>query len=326
MKKRKLAILLASAVSAAFLAGCSSPGASVEEAPAEDTSVEELEQPEETVEPLTAEIKTKEKTSTFDIDMTVTASGGVEPYTYQWQVQWLEGLSQDNEIWSDWEDEPGATGSEYTIHISDGVLYRCVVADSAGNQVTVSPQFGPEEPEPTEETVSSSQEAWKQAYLDFMIQDTQDDVDLRQTSDETYSLLYLDGDDIPELYINYGFTYAGAKLCSWDGNQVNFEYVGAGDSLTYYEKENCFHVSGGRMGVYYDVIYQIKNGNIQEKVRGDYESLSYESEDMVYTWNGKSVSESQYQTALAAVFDESKAKDAFEEPSYGFYEMCDKLS
>ena len=323
MKQRKWTILLAGAASIALLAGCGSSGTPVEEAPVEDTSVTEPEQPEETVEPLTATATMQEKT--FDVDLTVTASGGVEPYTYQWQAQWIVEMTGDDAEWSDWEDEPGATNAVYTIPVTDGIQYRCIVTDSAGTNVTVSPEFIPNELEELQEMETSHQEDWERAYLDFIVQDDTM-MDVGYADEVRYYLLNLDSDAIPELYINYGFTYAGAKICTWDGDQVNFVNVGAGDELFYYEKGTCFHVSGGRMDHYYDVVFQIKNGRIQEKVRGEWEVLSYEPEEVTYTWNGKNVSESDYQASLTYMFDDSGAKQAEDQGSYSYDEIRNVLS
>ena len=323
MKQRKWTILLAGAASIALLAGCGSSGTPVEEAPVEDTSVTEPEQPEETVEPLTATATMQEKT--FDVDLTVTASGGVEPYTYQWQAQWIVEMTGDDAEWSDWEDEPGATNAVYTIPVTDGIQYRCIVTDSAGTNVTVSPEFIPNELEELQEMETSHQEDWERAYLDFIVQDDTM-IDVGYADEVRYYLLNLDSDAIPELYITYGFTYAGAKICTWDGDQVNFVNVGAGDELFYYEKGTCFHVSGGRMDHYYDVVFQIKNGRIQEKVRGEWEVLSYEPEEVTYTWNGKNVSESDYQASLTYMFDDSGAKQAEDQGSYSYDEIRNVLS
>ena len=322
MKQRKWTILLAGAASIALLAGCGSSGTPVEEAPVEDTSVTEPEQPEETVEPLTATATMQEKTF---VDLTVTASGGVEPYTYQWQAQWIVEMTGDDAEWSDWEDEPGATNAVYTIPVTDGIQYRCIVTDSAGTNVTVSPEFIPNELEELQEMETSHQEDWERAYLDFIVQDDTM-IDVGYADEVRYYLLNLDSDAIPELYINYGFTYAGAKICTWDGDQVNFVNVGAGDELFYYEKGTCFHVSGGRMDHYYDVVFQIKNGRIQEKVRGEWEVLSYEPEEVTYTWNGKNVSESDYQASLTYMFDDSGAKQAEDQGSYSYDEVRNVLS
>lgn len=324
MKRNVMALLLAGAAGVALLSGCDSPATVAQEPPAEDTSTAEVTQPEETVEPLDAAVKTQYNSS-GDIDITVEASGGVAPYTYQWQVAWIVSMTETDTTWSDWEDEPGATDSVYTVPVTDGFQCRCIVTDSAGNSVTVSPDFPVEATEAPQEPVASSQEPWEKAYLDFLVQDVLE-MQGQVQEDAQYYLLYLNKDAIPELYINYGFTYAGAKICTWDGNQVNFVNVGAGDELYYYEKGTCFHVSGGRMDHYYDVVFQIKDGSIQEKVRGEWEVLSYEPEEVTYTWNGKNVSESDYQDSLTYMFDDSGAKQAEGQVSYSYDEIRNVLS
>ena len=80
------------------------------------------------------------------------------------------------------------------------------------------------------------------------------------------------------------------------------------------------------MDHYYDVVFQIKNGRIQEKVRGEWEVLSYEPEEVTYTWNGKNVSESDYQASLTYMFDYSGAKQAEDQGSYSYDEIRNVLS
>ena len=83
--KNRYALLMAGILSVALLTGCTAPGTPVADPPAEDTSTAEVTQPEETVEPLDAAVRTQYNSS-GDIDIIVEASGGVAPYTYQWQV------------------------------------------------------------------------------------------------------------------------------------------------------------------------------------------------------------------------------------------------
>lgn len=322
--KNRYALLMAGILSVALLTGCTAPGTPAADPPAEDTSTAEVTQPEETVEPLDAAVRTQYNAS-GDIDIIVEASGGVAPYTYQWQLAWIVAMTETDATWSDWEDEPGATDPVYTVPVTDGFQCRCIVTDSAGNSVTVAPDFSVEAAEAPQEPAASSQEPWEKAYLDFLVQDVLE-MQGQVQEDAQYYLLYLNNDAIPELYINYGFTYAGAKICTWDGDQVNFVNVGAGDELFYYEKGTCFHVSGGRMDHYYDVVFQIKNGRIQEKVRGEWEVLSYEPEEVTYTWNGKNVSESDYQASLTYMFDDSGAKQAEDQGSYSYDEVRNVLS
>ena len=65
-----------------------------------------------------------------DAVFTVVVSGGVPPYTYQWQRLNENGV---------WEDIPGANQSQLVIpsvSMSDnGASFRCVITDSAGDTV-----------------------------------------------------------------------------------------------------------------------------------------------------------------------------------------------
>ncbi|MBS4879889.1 MAG: Ig-like domain-containing protein, partial [Firmicutes bacterium] len=105
--------------------------------PAEDTSTAEVTQPEESVEPLDAVVRTQYNSS-GGIDIIVEASGGVAPYTYQWQLAWIVAMTETDATWSDWEDEPGATDPVYTVPVTDGFQCRCIVTDSAGNSASAT--------------------------------------------------------------------------------------------------------------------------------------------------------------------------------------------
>ncbi|WP_461815871.1 DUF4234 domain-containing protein [Faecalimonas sp.] len=141
----------------------------------------------------------------------------------------------------------------------------------------------------TQKDVSLS---WKKAYLDYL--------NKIENTEYGYSLDYIDGDDIPELVIDYQNAADGVSLCTYDGTKVIETPVG--ESLKYRLKENLFCVSGGRMDYYYDIIYKIVDGVPKKVSEGEFgvldsENVKYdESGEMIYQyfWNGKSVSEYDY--------------------------------
>ena len=59
-------------------------------------------------------------------EFTVTAAGGTEPYTYQWQYKTASG---------NWKDRSGATEKDFSILAKgrEGMEFRCVVTDADGN-------------------------------------------------------------------------------------------------------------------------------------------------------------------------------------------------
>lgn len=146
------------------------------------------------------------------------------------------------------------------------------------------------------EQTESNSLAWKAAYVDYINQ--------VGTTDYTYSLDYIDGDDIPELVINYMYSAEGVHICTYDDENVIATSVG--DYFYYVPKGNVIYAFGGSMDYYYDIIYEIVDGVPTEVARGeygvfDYENIKYDEEGYMiyeYSWNGEKISEYDYYTCL----------------------------
>lgn len=149
-----------------------------------------------------------------------------------------------------------------------------------------------EEKEKNTEPVTDTSLGWKKAYLDYL--------NGIGNTEYGYSLDYIDGDDIPELVIDYMNAAEGVTLCTYDG--IGVVETPVGESLRYRLKENLFCVSGGRMDHYYDIVYKIVDGVPKEVSKGeygvlDYENVKYDESGLMiyqYSWNGESVSEYDY--------------------------------
>jgi hypothetical protein len=160
-------------------------------------------------------------------------------------------------------------------------------------------------------------ESWKQLYLDHIYNIQNDSAMGRQFL--KMSLIYIDNDDIPEFVINWGYTAGGSQVCTVYNNKlVTVRTSVAG--LLYIERENIFiDDKGGRMGYYPATIYTIKNGAFEVVHQGKYEDPRPEYSDPTpgfdyfrdtpfkYTWNDEEVSKEEYENALEAAFDRSKA-------------------
>ncbi len=105
--------------------------------------------------------------------------------------------------------------------------------------------------------------SWQEGYLDYL-----SEVDSEYGSN-SYALIYVDNDDIPELVVDTGVEAGGCQILSYyDGlvtvlqtNRLYFEYV---------EKEGILVNSEGHMGYYYDYIYLLKNGIWKQTFNGNY--------------------------------------------------------
>lgn len=169
----------------------------------------------------------------------------------------------------------------------------------------------------------SNSNSWKQAYLDYL--------NTNGNSEYGYSLDYIDGDDIPELVIDYMMTAEGTHILTYKDGQIIDTPVG--ESVRYRLKENSICVSGGRMDVYYDIIYEIIDGVPTEKSRGeygifDYENMKYdEAGDIIYEyrWNGQSVSEYDYTTNLE-IFNMQESENVNSAGNGYLYDIIEVLS
>ena len=164
---------------------------------------------------------------------------------------------------------------------------------------------------------------WKLAYIDFIFQEG---INYDYWIDrylEEYELVNVNGDDIPELYINLGSTATGDVLCSYFNNSIIYQRMW-NYGFSYIEGENLFMDSGGHMDAYHDTIYSIEDGKFIEHYKGDYGAednshVQIDSEGYPiynYYWNGNRVSnESEYEELLNQAFDKEKAKYPYENDS-----------
>lgn len=167
-------------------------------------------------------------------------------------------------------------------------------------------------------------EQWKSAYIDFIfVKGINYDYWSNRYLEE-YKLVNVNGDDIPELYINFGSTADGDMLCSYFNNSVIYQYMW-NYGFSYIEGKNLFMDSGGHMDAYYDTIYSIENGTFVEQYKGEYESEG--NSIYSYYWNGNKVSnKDEYEELLNQVFDKEKAKNLYENDNvYDYQEIIKQI-
>ncbi len=172
---------------------------------------------------------------------------------------------------------------------------------------------------------------WRQAYYDYIVQNRQES-DTGNWDYVSYELVYLDGDDIPEIYITYESWAAGCNLLSFHNGQVIHTILGSGQ-LTYVEKENVFLHSYGHMGSFWDTIYTLTDGVPTEVVSGTatmaMDENGYPVEgNTTYTWEGETVSEQEYQNKINEYIDpdHSRTTDGNDSEIYDYDGILQYLS
>ena len=162
---------------------------------------------------------------------------------------------------------------------------------------------------------------WQEAYAAYIEEEDKDWYN-------TYSLIYVNEDDIPELVIDTGFEAGGCRILTFHNGEIDVLQT---DRLTFFyiEGRNLLNNAAGHMGFYYDYIYAIENGKWVSMGIGEY--WEYRPEDVtdysditfIYEWNGKRVDEERYQKSVDAVFDMEQAVEPQEYDILG--EMVSRL-
>jgi flagellar basal body-associated protein FliL len=204
---------------------------------------------------------------------------------------------------------------------------------------------------PTEISQSHSEQLRKELYIDF-IHALENYTTVK--GDVTYSLIYINDDDIPELFFNgyrninvlsndnipeilieHGFTSTniiwsrGSGLLTAYGNKM--DSFPMGDNIRYIERENIFIVSGGRMGYFWDRIYRIQNGEFEIIHSGSWNDHYYEDvtgylSGYQFFWNDIEVTEDEYYRLSSSAFNESRALSTGNSISMSASEIIEEIN
>ena len=171
--------------------------------------------------------------------------------------------------------------------------------------------------------LESAQEAslskWQEAYIDYINEHRGTDY-YRGNALETYKLVNINDDNIPELYISYGTTAGGDVICTYSDDKVIDQTMWI-KGFSYIEGQNIFRDTGGHMDTYHDKIYSIENGQFVLLHGGNSgaatdESIEYDANGYPifhYYWDATEVSsETEYENLLNEVYDTQQAISPFD--------------
>ena len=182
-------------------------------------------------------------------------------------------------------------------------LLIAITAASCGKENNTA---NPEDVQPAAQGAENQTLAdYQKAYLAFL--------EDKKESHLLFGLAYVDGDDIPELYLS-GVTEAGGDMvCAFKNGEVVCQRLNRIGGGKYIERSGNIINQNGHMGFYYDNVYhlgengfsQILNASYTEKFKdaGNEESIP----EREYFIDDAPVSEADYNKAVSAAFDLSNA-------------------
>ncbi len=140
-------------------------------------------------------------------------------------------------------------------------------------------------------------------------------------SDYSFSFIYLDDDEIPELVLHGDCEAAGNIICTYYNGSV-VELNTQRLSFDYLEKQGLLCNSTGNMGYYFDNIFNLKDGEFTNVVSGEYWETYDDNGNIVtdangiivfsYSWNGQQVTADEYDELLAQAFNKEDATSVYD--------------
>ena len=176
---------------------------------------------------------------------------------------------------------------------------------------------------------NSEDSSWKQAYVDYI----KNDPNIAFNQDWcTCGLVFIDGDDIPELIIEYSNEADGTGILSIkNGGIVSYRFSRTG-GIRYIEREGQIYNSIGHQGLMEDELALLDDSGFHDQGHGyRYDESQEYTNYTEFNWNGKDISENEYYANIDQ-FDVARAKewnsyaDTMKNNNYTPSEICSYLS
>jgi hypothetical protein len=199
----------------------------------------------------------------------------------------------------------------------DGYYVR--VTDDISDSISAA-KNGDHFSEQDQQTQSSAD--WKKLYRDYLEEFmNREDLYISQYKDSLeYSMIYVDYDDIPELFITGSghVVSAGSVFCWIDNGSVSEQ--DSMSSVLYIEKTGLMRKDSGWTGKVSVTIYSLSSGKLNTVAYGN---ASIPTDQ--YSWNDIEVSESEYYSKSSEYFNESQSKNAAKN-TYSYSQIMDILN
>ena len=202
------------------------------------------------------------------------------------------------------EEQPvSTTGISETITESE-VMQTVVTTEIATTEITTQKATTTKAPE----TEAPFSEPWRQAYSDYVKKAAKEGYN-------SFNLIYVDNDDVPELFLGSGIEATGERLCTYHNGKIVEQTLYRTYSTSYIENSGLIQNYYGSQGCYGIEIYKLENGKF-EMLHTAYIEEGY-SEDYGEFYSGcyldkKEILREDLDRTIAEYFDSEKAKFTYE--------------
>ena len=155
---------------------------------------------------------------------------------------------------------------------------------------------------------------WKTAYLDFIeSRERKYGKESEYGFNFRYALVYIDNDDIPELYAMGAYEADGDLICAYRDGRVIEHYLRRNAGGQYVERSGIVINQNGHMGRYYDNVYKLDQTGFSQILNASYtkryEPLENDGVETIteYFIDDKAVTKDEYDAAINDVVDLSQA-------------------
>lgn len=169
-------------------------------------------------------------------------------------------------------------------------------------------------------TLDMSAVDWKKQYSDFMTEYMKRQSDTTRDL-STFSLIYLNDDDIPEIFMEGDCEATGSALFYIGKNGLATITYLSRLGGSYIPRGNVLIHSQGHMGQYYDIVYCLDRGCLKMKNYGYYSDSNPEYDESTdsficsdYYWNGRPVDKDEYDRLFEASYDASELQNLVDNP------------
>ena len=237
----------------------------------------------------------------------VTSDENYRYYCYENEVDKDEFEKQKEQFKNDYKAIPETQMKIIYWDTIEAKTKNQAISEMADKLVNSEQQFISFDIDTTAHSINKQQTFtdYKQAYLNFLKD--------KQESHIAFALVFIDNDDIPELYLSGVCEAEGDMVCSFKNGTVITQQLKRSGGGKYIEQSGDIINQNGNMGRCYTNVYKLNENafNITlnalsienvEHIEGEEYNFTYE-----YFVENTSVSEEEYNDAINSAFDFSRA-------------------